>query len=165
MPRVNRRPKRRRAGYDEHHIRHLLNGVYLHDGCGFATKPRGYSGDPTDYDEMRRAWEELRHELLPRFIAEHPGQRPFAWWKFDAPERRQRTDNVVHGFDDRVRRKHVEDVARKYPGFKGVAYKLYYGRPGCLCVRDDFTAQYETEAAYLHRLGLLTDAERKELFS
>lgn len=163
MPRVTRRAKRRSAGYDEHHVGHLLRGVYLCPGHGFATKPRDHSGDFTDYDAMRAAWEILRGELLPAWIAEHPGSRPFAWWKFDAPERRQRTDNVVHPFDDRIRRKHVEDAARMNPSFRETAYKLFFGRPCCLCVRDDFEAQYESELQYLDRLGLLTDAERKEL--
>jgi hypothetical protein len=153
----------RRAGYDDQHISHLLRGTYLHPGCGFATKPPDHSGDCTDYDAMRRAWDELRHDLLPAFIAEHPGTRPYAWWVFDAPERRQRTDGVVHPFDDRKRRQHVENVARKYPAFRETAYKLHRGRPRCLCVPDDFAAQYESELQYLDRLDLLTPEERAEL--
>jgi hypothetical protein len=161
MPRVNRRPKRRRAGYDEHHIRHMLTGTYICPGLGFATNPRGCCGDDTDYKAMREAWELMRGELLAAFIAEHPGQRPFAWWRFDAPERRQRTDGVQHPFDNRLRRQHVDGSTTKE--FRRVAYELFYGRPRALIVRDDFEAKYEGELQYLNRLGLLTDAERKEL--
>ncbi len=164
MPRVNRRPKRRSAGYTQDHVHHLLFGVYLCPGHAFATLPRNHAGDYTDFNAMRIGWDILRAELLPQFIAEHPGHRPFAWWLFDAPERRQRTDNVVHPFDDRIRRQHVEGVAKRHPAFRETAYRLFYGRPGCLCVRDDFEAEYETEATYLHRLNLLTPAEREELF-
>ena len=67
---------------------------------------------------------------------------------------------MVHPFDDVVRRRHVEDVAKRHPAFRETAYKLFYGKPGCLCVLDDFEAQYETETAYLHRLNLLTAAEK-----
>ena len=165
MPRVNRKAKRRSAGYTEDHVHHLLHGTYLCPGHAFATNPRSHSGDYTDFDAMRIGWNILRAELLPRWIAEHPGHRPYAWWVFDAPERRQRTDNVVHPFDDRVRRQHVEDAALRHPEFRQTAYKLFYGKPGCLCVRDDFDAEYESETAYLHRLNLLTDAELAELFS
>jgi hypothetical protein len=164
MPRPARRAKSRRAGYDQHHVNHLLRGVYLHHGCGFATIPPDANGDCTDFDAMRKAWELMRADLLAKWIREKPGTRPYAWWKFDAPERRQRTDNVVHPFDDRVRRRHVEEVGRKNPVFRRVAYELFYGKPRCLCVKDDFTAQYESETTYLYRLNLLTDAERKELF-
>ena len=53
MPRVRRRSKRRSAEYDPHHVRHLLNGMYLHPGCGFTTTYRNYAGDFTDSDAMR----------------------------------------------------------------------------------------------------------------
>jgi hypothetical protein len=163
MPRVSRRSKRRRAGYDQEHINHLLIGVYLCPGHGFATKPRDHAGDFTDWDAMRRAWLELRHELLPAFIAEHPFQRPYAWWVFEAPERRRRTDGVVHPFDDRVRRQQVENTARTNPNFRETAYRLYYGRPSCLFMPDDFAAKYESQLEYLQRLNLLTEVERREL--
>ena len=85
MPRPARRSKSRRSGYTHDHVHHLLHGVYLCFNHGFATAPRNHTGDRTDFDAMRIGWECLRAELLPRFIAEHPGHRPFAWWIFDAP--------------------------------------------------------------------------------
>jgi hypothetical protein len=33
----------------------------------------------------REPWEAARAELLPAWIKEHPGTRPFAWWRIDAP--------------------------------------------------------------------------------
>ncbi|MCC6228523.1 MAG: hypothetical protein IT432_04775 [Phycisphaerales bacterium] len=48
----------------------------------------GHPHRPLDLDLARRAWEELRDELLPEFIREHPLTRPWAWWRFDAPEPR-----------------------------------------------------------------------------
>ena len=38
------------------------------------------------HEELRSAWEDRRGELLPEFIAENPGQRPWGWWQFDSPE-------------------------------------------------------------------------------
>jgi hypothetical protein len=34
------------------------------------------------------AWAEMRDELLPAWIKEHPGTRPWAWWEQEAPEPR-----------------------------------------------------------------------------
>jgi hypothetical protein len=36
-------------------------------------------------EKMRVAWEANRDTLLPDFIEQNPGRRPFIWWKFDAP--------------------------------------------------------------------------------
>jgi len=33
-------------------------------------------------------WNVVRGDELPRWIKERPGTRPYAWWCFDAPERR-----------------------------------------------------------------------------
>jgi hypothetical protein len=161
MPRVSRRSKRRRHGYDDEQIRHLLQGYTFITGKGFSFNRRDHDGG--DIEAMRKAWDELRHELLPQWIAEHPGTRPAAWWRFDAPERRQRTDGIVHPFDDRVRRKRVEEMARQHPSLLERAYRLLFGIPSFLLPTDDFRATYESEFAYLHRLDLLTDTERKEL--
>ncbi len=77
-----RRPKPRRkklkpeAGYNEEHREHLLRG---YSGLG-----RGFGKDAPD-DVLQQAWVDLKAELLPTFIAEFPGARPWAWWRFDAP--------------------------------------------------------------------------------
>ena len=85
MPRVRRRPKRRRIGYTKGQVEHLLSG-YQSCGDDFGREVRG----TLDVEAMREAWITLRDELLPQWIAENPGTRPYAWWQFDAPERRQR---------------------------------------------------------------------------
>jgi hypothetical protein len=36
-----------------------------------------------DRDAMRAMWCIVAAELLPQWITEHPGTRPFAWWLFD----------------------------------------------------------------------------------
>lgn len=37
---------------------------------------------------IAEAWRHYGPELLSRWIKEHPGSRPAAWWLFDAPESR-----------------------------------------------------------------------------
>jgi hypothetical protein len=159
MARVNRRAKKRRDGYDEQHISQLLRGVALSPGCGFRTH-----GHESDFDAMREGWEALRDTLLPEFIAEHPGERPYAWWKFDAPEPRQRIDADQHPFDNPDRQCRVELMAIDNPSFRDTAYETFYGRPRALVIEDDFAAKFEGELAYLDRLGLLTAYEKTELY-
>ncbi len=153
MPRLNRRTKRRIDGYTQAQIEELLTGFEFIPGTGF------------DCDEAKRAaWEELREPLLRRWVKDNPGTRPHAWWLYDAPERRRRVDGVQHPFDNRKRKEYVAKWAADYPReAEQNAYRLSYGKPNAFCVSDDFTAEYETEAEFLQRLGLLTGAERQAL--
>lgn len=153
MPRLRRTAKRQRTGHGERTRERLLTG---HDFTFLDDRPA------LDADELRQAWEELRDELLALHIAERPGSRPWAWWQYDAPERRQRLDGV-HPFDDLIRTEHVERIARKpdtSPSFRDRAHELYFGKPACLIVPDDFEAAFESELDYLDRLGLLDYEER-----
>ena len=54
-------------------------------------------------------------ELLAEWMAEHPGNRPYVWWAFDAPERRKGTDGEPLPFDNAERNAKVEHWRRKYP--------------------------------------------------
>jgi hypothetical protein len=145
MPRVLRR-SRDRLGLTQEHVDALLTG---HDFCG------AFNGAEI---AMRHAWDSLRDELLQQWIAEHPGTRPWAWWKFDAPELRRRV-NGVHPFENVERTAHCRRV-----GIPEADYlRIFFGKPGCLIPpphADDFDALYETELGYLERLGLLTEAEQ-----
>jgi hypothetical protein len=145
MPRVSRRPHRRRAEYGPDDIRLLLRG---YSWFGALTDRHG----DIDMAAAAEAWESLRDDLLPAYIADHPGQRPWAWWAFDATEPRRcvsgpglraATDETLPA---RVRR-------------------LSFGRPCCYFAADMEGEQsvYETQAAYLARMRLLSAAERKAI--
>ncbi len=155
MPRVNRKRKKKTSGYTTWHVKQLEHG---HDwGNGFGG----------DVEAICAAWKIFRAQILedwihgePDYASEGPGpgSRPWAWWKFDAPELRRRVDGT-HPFDDPVRIKAVEERAAKHPDFKATANKVYFGKPCCLCFPDDFEATYESEFDYLERLGLLLPGE------
>ena len=36
-------------------------------------------------EEMREVWHRWREQILSGWIKSHPGTRPFAWWRWDAP--------------------------------------------------------------------------------
>lgn len=67
---------------------------------GFETLPGGQRsirrcqgllyGEP-----MPPPWEDVRDELLPAWIREHPGTRPFAWWQEEAPEPRREGESEL----------------------------------------------------------------------
>lgn len=88
-----------------------------------------------------RQWEAARHTVLEEWITTRPGTRPVAWWQHDAPpEPRRQVTGEPHRFPKN--------------------WMPYYdhGVPG-----DADPADYEAEADYLARHGLLTDAEREVL--
>jgi hypothetical protein len=139
-----------------------LDGYTLITGTGFDYNRRW--PERSNFDAMRKAWEELRHELLPEWIREHPGTRPYAWWKFDAPEPRRHMEPHEWGA-----------AFKMLLAERGGATGTKGGRPKAggnhatiarlsreLGVPER-TAKYESEVGYLMRLNLLTDDERKEL--
>lgn len=153
--RVKRRPVDESAVLSRWKKYHLLSGHdFFGDGYG-----RDNLNDPERLDEMRQGWEDFRDELLPEWIAHFPRSRPYAWWVFDAPERRQRIDGKPHPFDNPERNAIIESNREKYPSSPMDACRLSFGRPTIYLCGDDGVAQYETESAYLERLGLLFPGE------
>lgn len=134
MPRVRKRGKRRTA-YTEQQRAILRNG-------------RDYFGDLPD---PAAAWDALRDEILPAFIAEHPGRRPWAWWLFDMPpkSRRERIDGETHPHDRRT-------------GYVDPERRLHFGKPSRIQEADRH-AIYESQEAFLRRHRLLSDAEKSAL--
>ena len=89
---------------------------------------------------MKAAWMELRDELLPTWIEQHPGTRPYAWWRFEAPEPRRQVS----------------------PGPESLGPATSFGCPS-LFRGIPHDGMFETEAEYLERLGLLTPVEESQV--
>ena len=135
MPRKTRRKKRTNK-YNEWHLHQLATGHCYIAGTAF----------DDDMEAMQVAWEQLREPIMEVWKVEFAGTRPYAWWKFDAPEYRQRIDRNPHPFDNPER----EDM------------QLYFGKPRMMIGKDDFMAEYEGELEYLLRLGLIEPEEVKK---
>jgi hypothetical protein len=143
MPRGIKRRAKAKMEWTREQRRQLVDG-HEHFGRGFGRWP-GHPVRPLDLDLAREAWGELREELLPAFIREHPFSRPWAWWCFDAPEPRREAEDG----DD------ADPCTFGTPRWwaeyrEGTPTQLL--PPGQLC---------ESQRAYLTRLGLLTDHERE----
>ena len=166
VKRKSARPRRTKSEINNSHYRHLETGFVFFAGDGFP-----------DEESCRAGWLQLRGEILARWIKEHPGTRPWAWWNFNSPERRRRIDGGIHPFDNTERQAMVERLreqnsARACEGKYGMPdtqtchdpCSLWFGKP-CIIfpATDDHLAAYESEQNYLDRLGLLTDEEREIL--
>ncbi|MFZ5448161.1 MAG: hypothetical protein ACOZFS_05940 [Thermodesulfobacteriota bacterium] len=93
---------------------------------------------------MPPPWKEVEAKLLPGWIREHPGTRPFGWWAEEAPEARLQV-----GGGECTPNPMYEAHGLPIPGH-------WNGDPGD-------PPLYESQAAYLQRLGLLTPLEKKWL--
>ncbi len=147
MPRFSRKSKRRSGGENEHLVEHLLEGNCL--DCLI---------DPATHDrqDLRQEWNRLRDTLLPAFVREHPGERPWAWWEFDSPGRRERLRGGLHPFDNKERTLAV--AKSDNPNFWKSAYRLWFGLPSCFIPPFDHGTkadQFEATWEYLVRHNLL----------
>jgi len=150
MPRVKKRPKRRRQITADHRRA-------LRTGHSFTSRFDANTGT------MREVWQDLRGDILREWIRANSGSRPWAWWQFDAPERRKRIDGKPHPFLNPERQAIVEQAEADNPGYRRRVMRLSFGMPCVFITPDDWEATFELEAEYLDRLGLLTPAERKAL--
>jgi hypothetical protein len=99
-------------------------------------------------DRLRALWQEHRDVLLNRWLEEHPGRRPCAWWRLEAPEPRRKLSGSGVLVTERYRNLRVQ---------------LDHGVPAYFEIDATDPPRYESEAAYLSRLGELTPLERERL--
>jgi hypothetical protein len=94
-------------------------------------------GPSLDADQLRAAWVALRESLMAEHIRKQPRSRPWGWWEYEAPESRRQ---VADG---------PEPVA---------GCPLWFGMPE---LHRGFPpgGMYESQDAYLTRLGLLLPGE------
>lgn len=109
----------------------LLTG---HDHFGMGAL--ALDGDDPVYARQRKVWDAIREPFLAEHVARCPGTRPWAWWLHDAPELRRQLDAA----DVELRR---SPAAVDWMGMPS-AYGL---------------GRWESQGAYLDRLGLLMPGE------
>lgn len=135
------------------HIRWLLRGVDYFDEI--AEWPA---------EMQRQAWLVVTPYVMPEWLRELPGCRPYAWWQCEAPERR-RCITGLHPLDDLDRRARIERTAEAVDDperFIAEHDELRYGVPR-IWLPSDVGTEYEDETTYLTRLDLLTDEERARI--
>jgi len=168
-------------------IRYLLTGQYERD------LPAGDNGREYWLavwgDDLHEKWRLVGGELLAMWIKTKPGSRPWAWWTFDAPREPLRlcADRSWNDADRaRAHRRRVGGVGDPQHEVMGCAIVFGFGVPmlwvdpwmvsafpqsapdlytpgWARAIDPDDPPRFESEAAYLERHGLLTDAERRRL--
>jgi hypothetical protein len=119
-------------------------------------------------DELVALWRDWGDQFVADHVAEYPGTRPDRWWAHDAPEPRRRLGGI--GTPQHERLATVLSVYLGVPRYwidqSLLDCYVNLGRPlNVPAIDPKFPPLYESEPAYLHRLGILTAAERKRLTS
>jgi hypothetical protein len=102
-------------------------------------------------DPQEVVWATYRELVLDHYIKRHPGSRPWAWWRFSAPEPRQRLGGTGDPLDACTN-------LREQPYCWGVPWHWrqegdHFKRGVPLSAADP--PLFESEASYLRRLKLL----------
>jgi len=85
MARVRRRPKRRRAQVGPVERAFFAEEPIPPDANPFLLMELELSERLPNGTLVRDLWDMVKGEILEKWIAEKPGTRPRAWWRFDGP--------------------------------------------------------------------------------
>lgn len=123
-----------------------------------------------DRSAVRRAWKSVREELLTEYIQEHPGRRPWAFWKFDLSEPRRRrtggTGDLVPAYNCGA---NVDFGIFRKCSFVDDALISAWRRINCLGekklipIDENDLPTYESQAAFLKRYSLFLPGEESRL--
>jgi hypothetical protein len=123
---------------------------------------------PTCSREAKQIWAAAKEFVIPEWIKRHPGTRPPYWWTFDAPRvPKGRWPGVFFDgtFAERLR---VGGIGKPEWEEKFPALVPHYelGIPSYWDIESidvDDPPRFESQASYLRRHTLMTDAERRRV--
>jgi hypothetical protein len=121
--------------------------------------------DDPNGEALREVWDRARAEVLAGWIKEHPGTRPSAWWKCEAP--RQPMGNFQGCYyDARLPEQRKFISGSGCPAWMVMAHVPSY-ELGLPAQWAGFEAEnppaFESQASYLRRNNLLTPHELRVL--
>jgi hypothetical protein len=135
---------------------------------GFYDKSKGFeffefyydNGTPWGVDGITALWPKIKKEFMRDWIDKHPCSRPYAWWRWDAPRQDDKdVDCFWHGTlpEPRLKVSAGGEICKYFvPLYHFGVFKYWH-------YREDDLPLFESEAAYLKRLDLLTISEKKYL--
>lgn len=100
------------------------------------------------FEDLAAVWREHAGRILAEHVKEAPGTRPARWWTYDAPEPRKRLGGIGTM---------LSECTAQLPVLE-FGIELYWRD-----VDPNDPPGFESEAAYLARLGLLLPGERDRL--
>jgi hypothetical protein len=99
-------------------------------------------------EDFTEAWNSVREEVLPGFIARNPGSRPFAWWRVDHGLERPPIPASEWGEEITAEQMNGDRQTNRHWQTFGYLWNVDYLEP---------------QGAYLQRHGLLLPAEDTRL--
>ena len=114
----------------------------------------------------RDLWAAEGGELLKEWIADAPGSRPWAWWRFDSPKRTIPGVTLTAFQADHLRemRLHVGGSGKLQHGPSSTVLLVSrFGVPPLVDVDPDDPPLIESEASFLRRFGLFLPGEEKRV--
>ena len=69
---------------------------YFESGISFWFSWKFHGSEEPTEEEAAEAWEIYREEFVEQYAAENPGKRPWAWWKWSAPDDSRRVLGVKY---------------------------------------------------------------------
>lgn len=99
-----------------------------------------------NFNRLRLIWDAVKDEIMTGWIKENPCARPYAFWLFDAPERRRKVSGSGDGW-----RPGMAIDSEGEPKYWQLSWKKK--DPPC----------FESQAGFLERYNFLNDVERKIL--
>ncbi|MBI5618783.1 MAG: hypothetical protein HY943_21115 [Gammaproteobacteria bacterium] len=165
MPSPKRRGKRRRRHVGDWRRRYLLSGQVPNvDDAGdpFIAFDPIFRPASEHGETIAAHWHAARDELLPEFVKQHPGRRPFAWWHCEAPEPRLRVGGTGIPLHEACNwpAHYAFGIPRDWL-MPGEAFASLLARRGEFRVVDlHDPPRFEGEGAYFERLGLLLPGEK-----
>lgn len=122
--------------------------------------------------KLARVWRTWRAPILEAWVVACPGTRPWAWWVLDAPELRRRVGgsgraahevtNTAEAYEYGVPRawldRETADAIARYASDRSRAEEI---RGAGVDPADP--PRYESQAAYLRRLGLFAPGEARRV--
>ena len=170
MPRKPRKPRLRKQTISPEVREYLEAGVWKGVEAFFLAGSR---------DRERRAWGMFRTRILLDWVDHHPCTRPWAWWRFDAPSWERKSNTAW--FNGTLPEPRYRLSGAGTPSYEVLCYKprfekgipmdwvgqqlidCYKRMPKstfrAVALRKKDPLIYESEASYLDRFGLLTEAE------
>lgn len=118
-----------------------------------------------DKKKLKAAWEGARERLLTEWVKQSPGTRPHGWWLFDAPRDPEAMKGTAWEGTLPIPRRRIGGKGTAMSEvFPGIIPRYERGIPSSWhTIDEEDPPEYESEAAYLERHGLLTETEKRRL--
>jgi len=142
MP-TNRKRKRRKfiAPIREDFSEYLLHGSE-------SNKDFDFFHFKNDRDKQQQLWNENRNFFMASWLKDQACKRPFAWWFFEASEKRRMVSGIGVQAHERCNYKQAYIIGAP----------KYWTK-----IDENNPPMFESQAAFLQRLGSLNDGEAKFL--